>query len=566
MLWWLKTVFAAAAFIYLFTLLVGLLGNSWVIASLLRTGTKTSVASVNSLNPSDRLRKYIWLLSLLDIFISGSLTFRVWHLLFPDQQLSDNACRWMFAIDQSFKMCSLTCLACISIERFITIRKPFNNKVRKFAVKLTPLFALFTMTICGGAIFWLCVRFIGATDDGLNCTQRELDNGQKSPIGKMVAGWTLAIGFFVQLGVIESNYVRIVLHVRRKFWQRKARAAANSVSEKCLRHDNSPSPISAVSGDSQPRVCARLIKRASPPPLLVLSEPRYPHYMRDMTTAIRRIAVFHLICWLPYCLLFFLPSLHPSFRANLSLLQVRATFAVRIVDNRQHNWAAWAAFVANWLTYFNSAGNWVLYAALNRDLRSIIKACSERRKRSTMSHHNHHHPQQQTGSGTGQPPSPANPVLKQSIRRGALKSLRFFYSLNSHRSSASSIEADFAEAHSVATTVGQLHNASSPQPNGSCASPNNSLRAPSSGSDSFRRKQSAQSSVSSGGVGAMPRLGPAELGTFGWRDGRAYSYCSPATASRDPLLINSPSPIEQRSFGALFEHLPKPDKFHTHLH
>lgn len=46
---------------------------------------------------------------------------------------------------------------------------------------------------------------------------------------------------------------------------------------------------------------------------------------------------------------------------------------MRIVDVREHEWAAWTAFVANWLTYFNSAGNWVLYAALNRDLRSIIK-------------------------------------------------------------------------------------------------------------------------------------------------------------------------------------------------
>ncbi|KAL3093154.1 hypothetical protein niasHT_022604 [Heterodera trifolii] len=541
MLWWLQTIFAASALIYLFTFLIGLLGNAWVIASLFRTGKKATFASGKSLSPSDRLRKYIWLLSLLDLSVNGSLCFRVWHLLFSDRHFSPNACRWAFAVDQSLKLCSLTCLACISIERFITIRKPFNNKVRKVAVQLTPLFALLSLLFCGGAILWLCVNFVGTTDDGMNCTQRYAENNAakgahwtESSVGQTVARTVLAVGFFVQLGVIESNYARIVFHVKRKFWQRKARAVANSVPEKCSRQPNCASPTS-VSGGAQQCVCGRPAKSASPSLLLVQMEPRYPHYMREMTTTIRRIAVFHLICWLPYCLLSFLSSDYPVFHADLRVFQVRAIFAVRIVDGRQHNLAAWAAFVVNWLTYCNSAGNWVLYAALNRDLRSIIKACSERRKRSTMSHHQ----QQQSVGGTIGHPSPTSGMFKRSVRRGALQSLRFFYSLNSHHSSAASIDADFGEVQSVATTVGQLHNGRpSSQPNASPCSPRTSLRAP-----SVLRKQSSVSGE------ASPKRCRAEDGIFGWRDGRAYSYCGPTTPSGDPLLERSatPSPLEKNT-------------------
>lgn len=93
--------------------------------------------------------------------------------------------------------------------------------MRKIAIQLTPLFAFLTIAICGSAILWLSRHSVAATDDGLSCTQRDNDDGVS--LGNAVAGWTLAIGFCVQLATTESNYLRIVLHVRRKFWQRKAR-------------------------------------------------------------------------------------------------------------------------------------------------------------------------------------------------------------------------------------------------------------------------------------------------------------------------------------------------------
>lgn len=39
-------------------------------------------------------------------------------------------------------------------------------------------------------------------------------------------------------------------------------------------------------------------------------------------------------------------------------------------------WIAWATFIVNWLTYVNSACDWVFYAVLNRDLRTLIRYVS----------------------------------------------------------------------------------------------------------------------------------------------------------------------------------------------
>ncbi|KAM3719006.1 rhodopsin [Dirofilaria immitis] len=62
--------------------------------------------------------------------------------------------------------------------------------------------------------------------------------------------------------IVSINYAQIVLHVHRKFSKRKAR---------------------------QSGICNN---KHYP-----LSDPRH---MREMTSSIIRLAIFHLICWLPF--------------------------------------------------------------------------------------------------------------------------------------------------------------------------------------------------------------------------------------------------------------------------
>jgi hypothetical protein len=95
-------------------------------------------------------------------------------------------------------------------------------KVRLLAVQLTPLCAILSIGTCGASILWLSIYSIKSTNNGLNCT---IKNSQL--LGNWLTTSILAIGFSVQLTLIASNYVRIIHHVRRKFWQRKARGKIN---------------------------------------------------------------------------------------------------------------------------------------------------------------------------------------------------------------------------------------------------------------------------------------------------------------------------------------------------
>lgn len=131
------------ATIYGLTIKIGLLGNFWVIRSVI--GSRRSRNTMGSLSPSDRLRTYISILAIIDLLVICSLCIRLVFILMPDVSIgsvkeileasyvfSDSiSCRAIFIIDHLVKLASITCLACISIERYITIRKPFSGKVRR---------------------------------------------------------------------------------------------------------------------------------------------------------------------------------------------------------------------------------------------------------------------------------------------------------------------------------------------------------------------------------------------------------------------------------------------------
>ncbi|TMS35369.1 hypothetical protein L596_002784 [Steinernema carpocapsae] len=358
------------AVVYIFTFLVGFGGNLWVICSVVRSRKPRN--SLSHMNTSDRLRSYISFLAGLDLTVVFPLLIRVAYVILPTASVDAKTCRFVFGLENFAKLASLTCLASISFERYITIRKPFNNKIRKHVIHMTPMVAMFVLSVLLTAM-GLRIPSVDKTSDEMNCEQNLNDN-----ILSRATGIILSSAFLSLLLVISASYFQIIRHVRRKFWQRKARARL---------------------------VCA------NPRNNTLISEPRY---MREMTSAIMRVALFHVACWLPYSCLQFFPKSYGDV-ANIMTTSIRQLSGERTLYE-------YIGFAANWLTYANASGDWVFYAVMNRDLRSLIRATTERRKRSTMS----------------QQSSPSN--LHQSLRRQVTQSIRFFHSINSYRSAGCSID------------------------------------------------------------------------------------------------------------------------------
>uniref|UniRef100_A0AC35U6B3 G_PROTEIN_RECEP_F1_2 domain-containing protein n=1 Tax=Rhabditophanes sp. KR3021 TaxID=114890 RepID=A0AC35U6B3_9BILA len=338
---------------YLVYILV-VVGNFWVIFSVIRSWRPRN--SIGYLNPSTRLRTYITVLAIVDLAVICSLILKGTYLVFPTLQTDNLNCRGIYLLDNIIRLASLTCLLCISVERLITIKKPFSSKIRRLCIRFLPIGAFIV-----SALLLIIIVFdslsVNATGDKLNCIQNTDDRSTIHNAASLI----IPITFIMLITFVSFNYSQIVRHVKKKFWQRKLRLCGST--------NNSRSKVPLV------------------------SEPKY---MKDMTSAIVRVAFFHIICWLPFCF-------------------------IQLVPIKVWNDLYFFVFFANWLTYVNSAGNWIFYAAMNRQLRSLIRATTERRKRSTLS----------------QISSPL--ALQQSLKRQVAHSLKFFNTLH-HKASGAGLE------------------------------------------------------------------------------------------------------------------------------
>uniref|UniRef100_A0A0K0F444 G_PROTEIN_RECEP_F1_2 domain-containing protein n=1 Tax=Strongyloides venezuelensis TaxID=75913 RepID=A0A0K0F444_STRVS len=364
-------------FSYLITIIFGIIGNLWVIFSIIRSWRPRN--SIGFLNPSDRLRSYIGTLAVVDLIVILSLLLKFIYLLIPDITVSNGNCQIIYLIDNIIRLASLTCLFCISVERLITIKKPFSTNVRRHCIRFLPYVAA-TIAIILLIIIIMDSLTVTAYNHYLNCQQKPFHFiGLHNLISISIPITYIILTIFVSL-----NYFHIIRHVRRKFWKRKSRVCA---------HTRSKIPL--------------------------VSEPKY---MRGMTWSIVTVAVFHILCLIPYCIIRLIPDdlwryIDNDLTSGYIHSPIRPLINVNSHDGLLKdmlNFKFLVTFV-NWLTYANSAGNWIFYAALNRQLRSLIRATTERRKRSTLS----------------QISSPL--AVQQSLKRQVAQSLRFFNTLNNHK-------------------------------------------------------------------------------------------------------------------------------------
>ncbi|PAV72292.1 hypothetical protein WR25_00091 isoform E [Diploscapter pachys] len=295
----------------------------------------------------------------------------------------------MFVLEHSVKLASLTVLACISIERYLTIRKPFCTEVRKRFVRLTPIIALF---FASSGITTLLIQLpsVYVSTDSLNCVV-----SFRNRLAPRLASVFSSCFFLIGLSAISLNYFQIIRHVKRKFSKRKARGNIIIIIMHSLLTSQNQKVAEAIVQlqISRGNLITWNLVVATRQRESLISQPRY---MSQMTSAIVRVGVFHFVAWLPFCLLRLWPSstLHSELSAHVRLFHNFTDFSA----------LRWVIFIANWLTYANAAGDWIFYAAMNKELRNLIRyifkiglklmniSCetfrfaTERRKRSTMTH------------------------------------------------------------------------------------------------------------------------------------------------------------------------------------
>lgn len=91
---------------YITTLILGVIGNCWVICSVLRN--RRPLASRSHRAPSDRLRTYIFVLAVLDLIVICSLIFRTMYTLLDHLMLG------LFFELSILRTCSFSALASLT--------------------------------------------------------------------------------------------------------------------------------------------------------------------------------------------------------------------------------------------------------------------------------------------------------------------------------------------------------------------------------------------------------------------------------------------------------------------
>ncbi|ETN75918.1 hypothetical protein NECAME_12044, partial [Necator americanus] len=261
-------------------------------------------------------------------------------------------------------------------------------QVRKRFIRLTPLIALALLSVVIVAIL-VQVQSVATSSDSLNCVR--MYRGRMLP---RLGAYLTAIAFLSNLTTISVNYGQIVRHVRRKFSKRKARGLFLSriffLSENIKKNNNGISLIVHLSSGCTLTHKGIGCDRAA---LHEGNDKRNHSSVRiscDLLAAIlpdpvpaghrTRLGAAHNNSLLQQFL-----RLQVIVRVELTA-EVPENFPILSTTIIVFRTVRWSIFVANWLTYASAAGNWIFYAAMNRDLRSLIRYATERRKRSTLSH------------------------------------------------------------------------------------------------------------------------------------------------------------------------------------
>lgn len=299
--------------VYIAVFVIGTPGNLWIIFKLIQARL-LSTASVG-LTISQRSRIYIFALACSDLVLLLTLPLTASYNYKGTWIFGEFMCYAHLTIEIVTKLFSVVLLTVMSLERYFIVCTRLRTACDTWMTSIPLVVGTVFCVVVPSTYHFLHIIHHQFTIPGMEhitvCIPHMDDDAFN-----MYAQYTFVVGFVVPFFLMTVCYILLVRHVRAKFRNRKVAVS----SSKTLR------------------------------------EPRYMHEMRK---SIWRIAVFHFVCWAP----FWVFAIVPHYIAQL--------WGPAFLE-RLPGWYIYCRLFANCLPYINAAGNWILYAVLNNDVRKHI--------------------------------------------------------------------------------------------------------------------------------------------------------------------------------------------------
>uniref|UniRef100_A0AC34RA83 G-protein coupled receptors family 1 profile domain-containing protein n=1 Tax=Panagrolaimus sp. JU765 TaxID=591449 RepID=A0AC34RA83_9BILA len=312
---------------YALTFVFGISGNLWVVTALYRARKDFQLLCFNTSRPvttpptaSDRLRTFIFVLAITDCVVLMTLPVSTVHVLNGSWPFGQIGCALYIGTDRGAKLFSVAVLTGMALQRYLVICTSWRSASKAFWI---PIIIGVTTCVIIPVIWETIYSSVVNFRNEVNSTSLICVSLMEKPEEKYFVNYTFFCGFAIPVITMTFCYVMILKHVRNKY--RESRAYGTTKNRK-------------------------------------------PQYMCGLTTSIWRISIFHFGCWAPFWFFTAAPYIVRLF--HLPEFQTNTT------------WFMTGHLLSNILPYINSAGNWILYAFLNYDIRELVL---RRRKHKTSS-------------------------------------------------------------------------------------------------------------------------------------------------------------------------------------
>ncbi|CAI5448601.1 unnamed protein product [Caenorhabditis angaria] len=333
---------------YMIVFLIGTPGNIWIIYKLSRA--KLWNTSSVQLTVSQRSRIYIFALACSDLILLLTLPPSTSYNYYGKWIFGEVACYANRSLEMFAKLFSVILLTVMSVERYIVVCTRLRHFYRAWMSLVPLIFGIIFGVITPTTIHFFYLSYIQARSFG-NITEgmpeETLNSWYCLPlmpdyIFNAFAQYTFFVGFVIPFVIMTICYILLVRHVKAKYKIRKAQTTQKS------------------------------------------GKTKEPRYMSEVRKSVWRIAVFHFVCWAPFWGFTMLPNyIH-------YIMQIIGPG--KDLDNYSENGVEMESQVfvyirlfANCLPYVNAAGNWVLYALLNVDIRKHIYSSQPKKKQRKFS-------------------------------------------------------------------------------------------------------------------------------------------------------------------------------------